>query len=112
MSFFSFYFTFHFISLCGRIIYLTIFLIICFVSFKILIFRCLFLLNSFMTEVSIIKNQSVDLHSKSMGWFIYAKGVRYERINKKLIFVQDDSFKEFISIKQFLVQNLKFFCCA
>ena len=42
-----------------------------------------------MTEVSIIKNQSVDLHSKSMGWFIYAKGVRYERINKKLIFVQE-----------------------
>ena len=41
------------------------------------------------------RNQSTDLRSKSMDWFLYDNGLRHERINsRRLIFtnVQVDSF--------------------
>ena len=38
-------------------------------------------LNSFMMEVPFIKNQSIDLQSKSMDWFLYDRDLRHERIN-------------------------------
>ena len=38
--------------------------------------------NSFMTEVSTYRNQSTDLPSKSMDWFLYDKNLNHERINE------------------------------
>ena len=39
-------------------------------------------INSFMAEVPIIyRNQSIDLQSKSMGWFLYDRDLRHERVN-------------------------------
>ena len=29
------------------------------------------------------RNQSIDLQSKSMGWFLYDNGLRHERVNKE-----------------------------
>ena len=29
------------------------------------------------------RNQSIDLHSKSMDWFLYDRDHRYERLNNK-----------------------------
>ena len=37
------------------------------------------LFNSFMTEVP-ARNQSVDLSSKSMDWFLYGRDLRHERV--------------------------------
>ena len=42
--------------------------------------RVLFLhVKSFMTE-SLYRNQSIDLQSKSMDWFLYDNGLRHERV--------------------------------
>ena len=30
------------------------------------------------------KNQSYDLRSKSMGWFLYDNGLRHERVKSKI----------------------------
>ena len=39
-------------------------------------------INSFMAEVPIIyRNQPIDLQSKSMGWFLYDRDLRHERVN-------------------------------
>ena len=40
--------------------------------------------SSMMTEVLIISNQSINLHKKSIDYFLYDKGLRYERINFSL----------------------------
>ena len=37
-----------------------------------------------MTEVPIIRNQSIDLHCKSMDWFLYDKDLRHERVKDYL----------------------------
>ena len=39
-----------------------------------------FCLHSFITEAVIYRNQSIDLRSKSMDWFVYDNGVRHERV--------------------------------
>ena len=39
-------------------------------------------LNSFMTEVLSYRNQSHDLKSKSMEWFLYDRHFLYERVEK------------------------------
>ena len=33
-----------------------------------------------MTEAVIGRNQSIDLESKSMDWFLYDNGIRHERV--------------------------------
>ena len=33
-----------------------------------------------MTEVVIGRNQSIDLESKSIDWFLYDNGIRHERV--------------------------------
>ena len=42
-------------------------------------------LNSFMMEVPFIRNQSIDLQSKSMDWFLSDRDLRHERINALLL---------------------------
>ena len=34
-----------------------------------------------MTDVSSYRNQSIDLQSKSMGWFLHDRDLRHERVN-------------------------------
>ena len=41
-------------------------------------------LNPFMTEADTYRNQSIDLRSKSVDWFLYDIGLRHERV-KQLI---------------------------
>ena len=36
--------------------------------------------NSFMTKAFIIRNQSIDLPSKSVDWFLYDNSLRHERV--------------------------------
>ena len=43
-------------------------------------FRTIFI-NSFMMEVVIMENQSIDLLCKSMDLFLYDNGLRHERVN-------------------------------
>ena len=38
------------------------------------------IVNFFMTEVVIYRNQSSDLQPKSMDWFLYDNGLRHERV--------------------------------
>ena len=38
------------------------------------------LFNSIMTEIPIIQNQSIDLQSKSIDWFLYDRDIRLERV--------------------------------
>ena len=40
-------------------------------------------INSFMTEVPIIKNQSIDLLLKSMDWFLYDRELHHQTANIK-----------------------------
>ena len=40
--------------------------------------------ESFMTEVPIYRNQSIDLQNKLMDWFLYDKILRHERVNALL----------------------------
>ena len=40
------------------------------------------LFNPFITETVIIRNQSIDLQSKSIDWFLYDNDLRLERVNK------------------------------
>ena len=42
-------------------------------------------LNSFMTDVLIIKNQSINMQSKSMDWFLYDRDHPHERIYALLL---------------------------
>ena len=37
-------------------------------------------INSLMTEAPIIRNQSIDLQTKSIDWFLYDRDLRYERV--------------------------------
>ena len=43
--------------------------------------KALFIINSFMTEVLLYRNQSICLQSKSMDWFLHDKVLRHERVN-------------------------------
>ena len=36
--------------------------------------------NSFMTEVPVYRNQSIDLQRKSMDWFLYDRDLHHERV--------------------------------
>ena len=36
--------------------------------------------NRYMTEANTYRNQSIDLHSKSMDWFLYDIGLRHEKV--------------------------------
>ena len=41
-------------------------------------------MNSFRGEVSLsYRNQSIDLRSKSMDWFLYDRDLRHERVKAK-----------------------------
>ena len=42
-------------------------------------------LNSFTTDAFIKKNQSINLQSKSMDWFLYDRNLPHERINALLL---------------------------
>ena len=42
--------------------------------------------NSFMTESLPYRNQSTDLQSESMDWFLYDRDLGYERVNKHSAF--------------------------
>ena len=42
-------------------------------------------LESFMTEILIKQSQSIDLHNKSMDWFLYDRNFRHERVNALLL---------------------------
>ena len=42
-------------------------------------------LESFMTEVPIIRNHSIDFQNKSVDWFLYYKNLRHERVNALLL---------------------------
>ena len=51
-------------------------------------FRCIMdeeLLDSFMTEVMLYRNQYIDLERKSMDWFLYDSDIRHERVNALLL---------------------------
>ena len=39
------------------------------------------LINSFLTEVRINRNQSIGVQNKSMDWFLYDKDLRHERVD-------------------------------
>ena len=41
--------------------------------------------NSFMTEVSIYRNQPTELQSKSMDWFLYDRVLRHERVKSSCL---------------------------
>ena len=43
------------------------------------------LLDSFMTEVMLYRNQYIDLERKSMDWFLYDSDIRHERVNALLL---------------------------
>ena len=56
-------------------------------------------LKSFMAEVAIIKNQIIDLQKKSMGWFLYDRNLRHERVNALLLAcIQWDIFLDYDKI--------------
>ena len=38
------------------------------------------------------KNQSIDLQSKSMGWFLYDRDLRHERVKYHKLQKRDNSF--------------------
>ena len=42
-------------------------------------------INSFITETLSYRNQSIDLQSKSMDWFLYDSGLRQERVKDNII---------------------------
>ena len=42
---------------------------------------CQFLFNFFITESLSCKNQSIDLQSKSIDWFLYDRDLHHERVN-------------------------------
>ena len=47
----------------------------------IIFLKCCKIFDSFMTEVSVrYRNQSIDLQSKSMDWFLFDKDLRRERV--------------------------------
>ena len=48
--------------------------------------------NSFITEVLIYKNQTIDLQSKTMDWFLYDWKLRNERV-KYPFFKLDNKWK-------------------
>ena len=62
-------------------------------------------INSFMTKVLIIRNQSIDMQSKSMDWFLYEKGLRHEKAKYTKI-GSDNSI--FVSGKDIDNNNLNF----
>ena len=43
------------------------------------------LLDSFMTEVILYRNQYIDLERKPMDWFLYDSDIRHERVNALLL---------------------------
>ena len=55
-------------------------------------------LNSFMTESLSNRNQSIDLQSKSMDWFLYDRDLRHEKVNTRQQFSQKKlQLKPFVS---------------
>ena len=44
------------------------------------------LFNSFMRRSLSYRNQSIDLQSKSMDWFLYHRDLRHERVFKEMGF--------------------------
>ena len=66
-------------------------------------------INSFMTEISIYGDQSIDLQSKSVDWFLYDRDLRHERVNGTIF---GDVFKTRLSKTELfakLVTGLKQF---
>ena len=41
---------------------------------------CLFSFNSFMTDFLSYRNQTIDLQSKSVDWFLYDRNLRHEEL--------------------------------
>ena len=37
------------------------------------------------------RNQSINLQSKSMDWFLYGNGLRHERVKEKYLYEWEDS---------------------
>ena len=44
-------------------------------------------INSFMTEVSIYRNQPIDMQGKSMDWFLYDRDLRHKRAKEQVFFL-------------------------
>ena len=42
-------------------------------------------IDSLMTESLLHRNQSIDLQSKTMDWFLYDRDLRHERVKKPLL---------------------------
>ena len=53
-------------------------------------------INSFMTEVPRYRNQSIDLLSKSVDWFLYDRDLRHERVKWKNSEVSGDWYRYFL----------------
>ena len=54
------------------------------------------------------RNQSIDLLCKSMGRFLYDRGVRHERVNILVFFRRD--LAKFIKSKKWPFQTIKSYC--
>ena len=55
-----------------------------------------------MTEAVIYTNQSIDLQSKSMNWFLHDNGLRHERVNQIFFYmfaypISSNFFQSFLS---------------
>ena len=58
-------------------------------------------------EVLLYRNQSIDLQSKLMDWFLYDRDFRYERVKEKLklyISATKDSCFQFAVFLQFSIK--------
>ena len=42
-----------------------------------------------MTEVLILENQSIDLKSKSVDWFLYDRNLRHETVNDSSVHIYE-----------------------
>ena len=71
-----------------------------------------------MTDVSSYRNQSTDLQSKSMVWFLHDRDLRHERVNtdnsefEKLDWIQIESILAELSSLRYHVNPhfQKYFC--
>ena len=57
-----------------------------------------------MTEAVTYRNQSIDLRSKSMDWFLYDNGLRYKTV-KHIVKKNDLYYQEYFTIV-LIVKNI------
>ena len=53
------------------------------------------------------RNQSIDLRSKSVDWFLYDNGLRHERFNKKMLLPFDKSLMTLEYLHQTIILSFK-----